>query len=95
MLADNIFINNTTKCERDPKRGRRTFVTGDYERYAELYFTTHEPGGKYGNVAVRKNNFTSGPNASHATTFAPGGETILIADNIFAGPMRSIPETLG
>jgi polygalacturonase len=34
ILADNIFENNTTKCEPDPRRGRRSFVTGDYERYA-------------------------------------------------------------
>ena len=25
VLADNIFVNNTTKCERDPRRGRRSF----------------------------------------------------------------------
>lgn len=95
VLADNIFVNNTTKCERDPRRGRRSFVTGDYERYAELYFTTHEPGGRYGNVTVRGNVFTSGPHAAHAITFAPGGDTILVADNIFSGPVRDIPPTTG
>ena len=26
VLADNVFVNNTTKCERDPKRGRRSFT---------------------------------------------------------------------
>ncbi|MFO0978888.1 MAG: right-handed parallel beta-helix repeat-containing protein [Planctomycetaceae bacterium] len=91
VLADNIFVNNTTKCETDPRRGRRTFVTGEYERYAELYFTTYEPGGRYGNISVRGNIFTSGPNASHAITFAPGGERILVTDNIFHGPVRDIP----
>jgi hypothetical protein len=95
VLADNIFVNNTTKCEHDPRRGRRTFVTGEYERYAELYFTTHESGGRYGNVTVRGNVFTSGPNASHAITFAPGGETILVTDNIFHGPVRDIPSAMG
>jgi len=95
VLADNIFVNNTTKCEPDPRRGRRSFVTGDYERYAELYFTTHEPGGRYGNVTVRGNIFTSGPNAGHAITFAPGGDTILVTDNIFSGPVRDIPLSTG
>lgn len=95
VLADNIFVNNTTKCERDPRRGRRTFVTGDYERYAELYFTTHEPGGRYGNVTVRGNIFTSGPNAQHAITFAPGGDTIIVKDNIFRGPVRTIASPAG
>lgn len=95
ILAANIFVNNTTKCDRDPRRGRRSFLTGDYERYAELYFTTHEPGGRYGNVTVRGNIFTSGPNAEHAITFAPGGDTILVTDNIFSGPMRDIPPSTG
>lgn len=90
VLADNVFVNNTTKCERDPRRGRRSFLTGEYERYAELYFTTHELDGRYGNVTVRGNIFTSGPDASHAITFAPGGDTILVSDNIFSGPVRDI-----
>lgn len=95
VLADNIFVNNTTKCERDPRRGRRSFVTGDYERYAELYFTTHEPDGRYDNVTVRGNIFTSGNAATHAITFAPGGDTLLVADNIFRGPIRSIVPAVG
>jgi hypothetical protein len=95
VLADNIFVNNTTKCERDPRRGRRSFITGDYEQYAEVYFTTHEAGGKYGNIVVRGNVFTSGPQAKHAMTFAPGGDTILIADNVFAGAVRNIAPAEG
>jgi hypothetical protein len=39
VLEGNVFTNNTTKCERNPHRGRRSFVTGDYEQYAEMYFT--------------------------------------------------------
>jgi hypothetical protein len=95
VLADNVFVNNTTKCERDPHRGRRSFVTGDYEEYAELYFTTHEPDGRYGNVTVRGNIFTSGDNASHAITFAPGGDTLLLTDNIFQGKVRNIAPATG
>ena len=90
VLADNVFVNNTTKCEPDPRRGRRSFETGDYERYAEVYFTTHEPGGRYGNVTVRGNVFTSGPHATHAITFAPGGDALLVADNIFRGPAHDV-----
>jgi len=95
VLADNVFVNNTTKCEHDPQRGRRSFVTGDYEEYAELYFTTHEPDGRYGNVTVRGNIFTSGDHALHAITFAPGGDTLLVSDNIFQGKVRTIaPATI-
>ena len=95
VLASNVFVNNTTKCERDPRRGRRTFVTGDYERYSELYFTTYEPNGRYGNVVVRDNIFTTGPEAEHAITFAPGGDTILVADNVFQGGARDIAPITG
>lgn len=90
ILADNVFVNNTTKCEPDPHRGRRSFLTGDYERYAELYFTTYEREGRYGNVVVRGNIFVSGAHASHAITFAPGGDTLLVTDNLFSGPVREI-----
>lgn len=95
VLADNVFVNNTTKCERDPRRGRRSFLTGDYEEYAELYFTTHEPQGRYSNVTVRGNIFISGDHASHAIKFAPGGDTLLVSDNIFQGKVRTIAPTTG
>jgi hypothetical protein len=90
ILTDNIFINNTTKCERDPRRGRRSHVTGDFEGHAELYFTTHEPAGRYGNVTVRGNTFVSGTHATHAITFASGGDSLLVLDNLFQGPVRTI-----
>ena len=57
----------------------------------------HHPraGGRYGNVIVRGNIFTSGPHAEHAITFAPGGDTMLVADNIFSGPVRDIAPVVG
>lgn len=95
VLADNIFINNTTKCEPDPKRGRRSFVTGDYEEYAELYFTTYEPGGRYGNVTVRGNVFLTGDRAAHAISFAAGGDALLVTGNLFQGERRTIATAPG
>jgi len=95
VIADNVFVDNTTKCEPDPRRGRRSFETGGYERFAEMYVTTHEPGGRYGNVIIRGNVFTSGSHAAHALTFAPGGDTILVCDNIFAGPIHDVPAPQG
>jgi hypothetical protein len=90
LMEDNVFEHNTTKCERDPKRGRRSFVTGEYEEYAEVYFTTYEVDGTYGNVVLRNNRFISGPNAKHAMSFMPGGSNIVIQGNRFEGPVRDI-----
>lgn len=94
-MTDNVFERNTTKCEADPRRGRRSFVTGDYEEYAEMYFTTYEVGGTYGDVTLRNNRFISGPNAKHAMTFMPGGSQIVIQGNRFEGPVRAIPAAKG
>jgi hypothetical protein len=95
LLQGNVFSNNTTKCEHDPRRGRRSFATGDYEHYAEMYFTTYEPGGRYGNVVIRDNLFVTGPEATHAITFAPGGENILVTNNAFRGSVRSMAPATG
>jgi len=95
LMEDNVFEHNTTKCERDPKRGRRSFVTGEYEEYAEIYFTTYEVDGTYGNVLLRNNRFISGPNAKHAMTFMPGASNIVIQGNRFEGPARDIPAAKG
>jgi hypothetical protein len=95
LMEDNVFEHNTTKCERDPKRGRRSFVSGGYEAYAEMYFTTYEAGGTYGDVILRNNCFISGPNAQHAMTFMPGGTNIVIQGNRFEGPARDIPPAKG
>ncbi len=94
-MTDNVFERNTTKCEADPRRGRRSFVTGDYEEYAEMYFTTYEVGGTYADVTLRNNRFISGPNAKHAMTFMPGGSRIVIQGNRFEGPVRDIPTAKG
>lgn len=90
ILQGNLFLDNTTKGERNPRRGRRSFLTGDYERYAELYFTTHEPGGRYGNVVLRDNLFVTGAAAADAVTFAAGGEGLLVSGNLFRGPRRTL-----
>ncbi|MDR3402087.1 MAG: right-handed parallel beta-helix repeat-containing protein [Chthoniobacter sp.] len=84
VMTGNIFINNTTKNERDPHRGRRSFVTGDYEQKPELYFTLYEKDGTYGPVIVKDNIFTTGPECgSPAVTFAPGGRQLIFKDNVF------------
>jgi hypothetical protein len=86
VMTGNVFINNTTKNERDPHRGRRTFTTGDYEQKPELYFTLYERDGSYGPVIVKDNIFVLGPECgSPAVTFAPGGRQLIFKDNVFRG----------
>ncbi len=90
VLANNVFVNNTTKCERDPARGRRTFVTGDYESYPELYFTLHQDGGRYGPVVVSGNVFATGPECGPVIAFAPNGTGIVVRDNVVTGGGRRV-----
>ncbi len=86
VMTGNIFVNNTTKNEHDPRRGRRSFITGDFEEKPELYFTLHEYDGSYGPVIVRDNIFALGPDCGvPSVTFAPGGRQIVFKDNIFPG----------
>lgn len=91
VMTSNVFVNNTTKNERDPRLGRRSFVTGEYETKPELYFTIHERDGHYGPVIVRDNIFVLGKAcASPAVTFAPGGEEIVFSGNIFRGAVPAV-----
>lgn len=90
IFQGNVFINNTTKNERDPWRGRKDFETGDYGHSGELYFTLHEPGGQYGPVIIRDNIFVTGPECAETIGFAESGHTIIVEGNVFDGPVRTV-----
>lgn len=90
ILRGNVFVNNTTKGERDPRRGRRSYVTGEYERFPELYFTTYEPGVHYGPVIIRDNLFVTGPECAATLDFACNGHDIVVEGNSFQGAVRSL-----
>jgi hypothetical protein len=90
IFEGNVFINNTTKCERDPWRGRKSFETGDYEQYSEMYFTVHETGGQYGPVILRGNIFDTGPECAHALWFAGNGHGLLVEGNVFEGASHTV-----
>jgi hypothetical protein len=90
VMTGNVFINNTTKGEADPWRGRRSHQAGDYLKYPELYFTQYEPDGQYGDIIVSDNVFTTGPGASEAITFARGGTGIQLDGNVFLGEKRTV-----
>lgn len=86
LLANNVFVNNTTKGENDLRRGRRSYETGEPRRFPELYFTLHEEDGGYGPVIVRDNIFQLGDSApEEAVTFAPNGRDLQMSGNSFPG----------
>lgn len=90
ILSNNIFVDNTTKGEADPWRGRKLFTTGDWERYPELYFTTFEEGGTYGPVIVENNVFKTGSCCKSAIRFEANGHDILVRGNSFQEHARHI-----
>jgi hypothetical protein len=91
ILANNVFVNNTTKAESDLRRGRRSYETGEPRQFPELYFTLHEPDGHYGPVIVRDNLFQLGDSAPvEAVTFAPNGANLQMSGNAFTGKSISI-----
>lgn len=86
ILANNVFVDNTTKGENDLRRGRRSYETGAPRRFPELYFTLHEENGSYGPVIVRDNVFQLGDSApEEAVTFAPNGHGLQMSGNTFPG----------
>jgi len=85
IMQGNIFINNTTKCDPGPWKGRKTFKTGTWESYSEIYFTTYQKEGKYGPVIVKDNIFETGPGAAAAIQFEKNGEDVLVEGNFFKG----------
>jgi parallel beta-helix repeat protein len=84
ILQGNIFVNNTTKCIPDPWQGRKTFKTGTWESYPEMYFTLHQPKGEYGPVILKDNLFVLGEHGdAEGVTFAPNGHDIQMTGNVF------------
>jgi len=85
IMQGNVFINNTTKCEPDPWKGRKSYKTGTWETYAEIYFTTWQEGGQYGPVILKDNIFETGQGAEAAIQFEKNGLDVLVEGNLFKG----------
>ena len=91
IIANNIFCENTLKCEPVLGKGRMTYHSKDgFEKYPEIYFTTYEPRAEYGPVILRDNIFTLSPHASLAVAFRNGGRGIVFENNIFRGAKRDV-----
>lgn len=85
IIQNNVFINNTTKGERNKLRGRRDPKTGGWQSFPEIYFTTYEENGQYGPVILSDNIFITGSNAAAAIQFEKNGFDIQVDGNVFKG----------
>lgn len=84
IMTGNVFIDNTTKNDPDPRLGRIAFQTAKPGRFPELYFTLYEPGAIYGPIIVKDNIFQLGDHCpEEAVTFAPNGHDLVFTGNTF------------
>jgi len=85
VMKGNIFINNTSKCQHDPWKGRKSYKTGTWQNFAEIYFTTYAEGANYGPVILTDNIFETGPEADAAIQFEKNGVDVWVDGNTFKG----------
>jgi len=90
VFQSNVFVNNTTKAEKNSPKGRRDFKTGGWQSFPEIYFTTYEDNGKYGPVILKDNIFETGTDAAAAIQFEKNGFDILVEGNVFKGSTGAI-----
>jgi hypothetical protein len=90
IIQGNIFINNTNKGTKDHNKGRRSFKTGGWQAYPEIYFTTYQEGASYGPVVVSNNVFYTSPDAAAVLNFEKNGVDLRIEGNTFTGSTNVI-----
>lgn len=90
LLENNVFQNNTCKALPDPQIGRLSPTQGTFERFAEIYFTTRQPGASYGNITLRSNVIRTGQGCTAALAFNGSGRNISVSDNLFDGSCSDI-----
>ena len=90
IIQGNIFINNTNKGTKAHNSGRRSFKTGGWQAYPEIYFTTYQEGASYGPVVVSNNVFYTSPDAAAVLNFEKNGVDIRIEGNTFKGSNNEI-----
>lgn len=91
VVSNNIFKNNTRKCEPNFETGRICYATGEFEQYPELYFTTWQDNGKpYGPITICGNIIETGDCSSGAIAFNPGGKDIMVEGNVVRGKNTAV-----
>lgn len=89
-LRGNLFDRNTCKSTPDPAVGRISPTDGTFERFAEIYFTTRQPGAVYGDIILEDNLIRTGDGCTAALAFNAHGQNIRVEGNTFTGPSRDI-----
>jgi hypothetical protein len=91
IMTGNVFINNTTKNDPNPRLGRIAFQTAKPGQFPELYFTLYEPDATYGPIIVKDNIFQLGDHCpEEAVTFAPNGHDLVFTGNTFQNKPATI-----
>ena len=90
IIQGNVFINNTNKGTKEHNQGRRSFITGGWQAYPEIYFTTYQEGASYGPVVVSNNIFYTGPDAVAVLNFEKNGFDVRVEGNTFKGSSNVI-----
>lgn len=91
IMTGNVFINNTTKNDPNPRLGRIAYRTGQPGQFPELYFTLYEPDATYGPIIVKDNIFQLGDHCpEEAVTFAPNGHDLVFTGNTFQNKPATI-----
>ena len=90
IIQGNIFINNTNKGTKEHNKGRRSFKTGGWQTYPEIYFTTYQEGASYGPVVVSNNVFFTSPDAAAVLNFEKNGVDVRVEGNTFNGSTNVI-----
>jgi hypothetical protein len=90
IIQGNIFINNTNKGTKEHNKGRRSFKTGGWQAFPEIYFTTYQEGATYGPVVVSDNVFYTGSDAAAVLNFEKNGIDLRVEGNTFKGSTNVI-----
>ena len=90
IIHGNVFINNTNKGTKEHNIGRRSFKTGGWQAYPEIYFTTYQESATYGPVVVSNNIFDTGPTAAAVLNFEKRGKDLRVEGNTFKGSSKVI-----
>lgn len=87
-FGGNEFSLNTKKGQ--PGIGRRSYATGGYDRFPEIYFTVYDTSWAYGSAVIQANTIETGPASHQAITFPKGGSDLLVVGNRFFGARNDV-----